>query len=334
MASHLGEVTDVIGVCPAVFETRDLGLTEATGPPGFSLRLAPGEAGQADNRTGSAPPGGTTAGAEACQVCAIDSLIPRPQTTGQRVERRPYADPAYGMQGGPDRVADFSSARHDRDVMKVPPTATEAFCEWCVEHPSRPCPACNARRRRAVRLVEGNGLPIDEAARQMRLPVPRVERLLEEEADRRTLAQFRQTHIENAPLRELFLALRRSDPTLTRSRARSAGRDVGDPGRAVARPEAHRAKDRRSRAQVPGPDPDHDQRRECRATRPRDGLRAMRDRRMLTMLERPHPLDLTRVCAGYAAPDGWHAVYICLDDGGRWQVFDASPTRGSCSSRP
>jgi hypothetical protein len=47
---------------------------------------------------------------------------------------------------------------------------------------------------------------------------------------------------------------------------------------------------------------------------------------MLTMLEPPHPLDLTRVCAGYAAPDGWHAVYICLDDGGRWQVFDASAT--------
>ena len=128
------------------------------------------------------------------------------------------------MQGGPDRVADSSSARHDRDVMKVPPTATEAFCEWCVEHPSRPCPACNARRRRAVRLVEGNDLPIDEAARQMRLPVPRVERLLEEEADRRTLVQFRQTHIENAPLRELFHALRRSDPTLS---AAELGRRVG-----------------------------------------------------------------------------------------------------------
>jgi hypothetical protein len=45
------------------------------------------------------------------------------------------------------------------------------------------------------------------------------------------------------------------------------------------------------------------------------------------MLEPPHPSDLTRVCAGYAAPDGWHAVYITLEDGGRWQVFDASPTR-------
>jgi hypothetical protein len=36
------------------------------------------------------------------------------------------------------------------------------------------------------------------------------------------------------------------------------------------------------------------------------------------------PSDLTRVSAGYAAPDGWHAVYIALDEGGRWRVFDAS----------
>src|SRR3954470_24514949 len=90
-----------------------------------------------------------------------------------------------------------------------------SHCEWCVEHPSRPCPACNARRRRAVRLVEGNGLSVDEAAYQMHLPVARVERLLEDEADRRAVAQFRQTHVENAPLREKFLAQRRNDPALT-----------------------------------------------------------------------------------------------------------------------
>jgi hypothetical protein len=48
---------------------------------------------------------------------------------------------------------------------------------------------------------------------------------------------------------------------------------------------------------------------------------------MLTMIEPPDPSDLTRVCAGYAAPDGWHAVYIAVDDGGRWQVFDASATQ-------
>jgi hypothetical protein len=100
----------------------------------------------------------------------------------------------------------------------------QTFCEWCVEHPSQPCPACNARRRRAVRLVEGNRLSVDEAACQMNLPVARVERLLEEEADRRTLAQFRQTHVDNAPLRQRFHALRRSDPPLT---AAELGRRVG-----------------------------------------------------------------------------------------------------------
>jgi hypothetical protein len=63
-----------------------------------------------------------------------------------------------------------------------------AVCDWCEQHPNRPCPACNARRRRAVRLVEGVGLPVAEAAQRMGLSVGRVERLLEEEADRRLLS--------------------------------------------------------------------------------------------------------------------------------------------------
>jgi hypothetical protein len=93
--------------------------------------------------------------------------------------------------------------------------ADRTHCQWCIEHPSRPCPACNARRRRAVGLVEGNGLSVSEAAQEMRLPVTRVERLLEVEADRRALAQFRQTHVANAPLRKRFLARRGSDSSFT-----------------------------------------------------------------------------------------------------------------------
>ena len=89
------------------------------------------------------------------------------------------------------------------------------ICDWCEEHPNRPCPACNARRRRAVRLVEANGLTVEQAASQMDLPVGRVERLLEEETDRRALAQFRQTHIENGMLVCLFRRRRLLDPTLT-----------------------------------------------------------------------------------------------------------------------
>jgi len=94
-------------------------------------------------------------------------------------------------------------------------TTDSARCEWCIAHPSRPCPACNARRRRAVRLVEADGLSVEEAAHEMCLPIKRVERLLEAEADRRALAQYRQTRVANAPLRERFLARRGSDPSLT-----------------------------------------------------------------------------------------------------------------------
>jgi len=97
------------------------------------------------------------------------------------------------------------------------PAPAAAVCEWCGRQPDRPCPACNARRRRAVRLVEGDGLLIVDAARQMGLPAGRVERLLEEEADRRSLAQFRQSHVENAPLRQRFRQRQLADPTLTLS---------------------------------------------------------------------------------------------------------------------
>lgn len=92
---------------------------------------------------------------------------------------------------------------------------TEPVCDWCEHHPNRPCPACNARRRRAVRLVEGRGLSVTETAAQMGLPAGRVERLLEEEADRRTVFQFRQDHVENAALRQRFIKLRLYDPALT-----------------------------------------------------------------------------------------------------------------------
>ncbi len=97
------------------------------------------------------------------------------------------------------------------------PAPAAAACEWCDRHPDRSCPACNARRRRAVRLVEGEGLAIASAARQMGLPAGRVERLLEEEADRRSLAQFRQSHVENATLRQRFRQRQLVDPALTPS---------------------------------------------------------------------------------------------------------------------
>src|SRR3954470_7783285 len=99
--------------------------------------------------------------------------------------------------------------------MVVGERVDQAGCDWCQRNPNRPCPACNARRRRAVRLVEADGLSVAQAAGQMGLTVGRVERLLEEEADRRVLARLRQTHVENARLLQLFRRRCRSDPGLT-----------------------------------------------------------------------------------------------------------------------
>ena len=88
-------------------------------------------------------------------------------------------------------------------------------CDWCERHPNRPCPACNARRRRAVRFVEARGLSVADTAALMGLTVARVERLLEEEADRRTVVEFRQDKVDNAPLRQRFLERQRRDPAFT-----------------------------------------------------------------------------------------------------------------------
>jgi hypothetical protein len=33
------------------------------------------------------------------------------------------------------------------------------------------------------------------------------------------------------------------------------------------------------------------------------------------------------VCASFVAADGWHDVFVALDEGGRWQVLDLSSAR-------
>src|SRR4051794_21166756 len=95
-------------------------------------------------------------------------------------------------------------------------TSTDApGCEWCEQHPDRSCPACAARRRRAVRLVVGGGLPVSEAAREMRVSTARVERLLEADADRRCVSQFAGSEVSTERLRQLLLDRRRREPGLT-----------------------------------------------------------------------------------------------------------------------
>jgi len=88
-------------------------------------------------------------------------------------------------------------------------------CEQCERWPERRCAACAVRRTHAVRLVEECGLSVPDAAARLRLPVPRVERLLEEEADRRDLKAYVLDEVSNAPLRALVAEEQRADPLLT-----------------------------------------------------------------------------------------------------------------------
>src|SRR5688572_30710737 len=95
------------------------------------------------------------------------------------------------------------------------PRIADDDCRACAAHPDAPCPACHVRRQHAVRLVEQSGLSVAEAARRLRLTPARVDRLLEEHADRRAVAALRQTKVDNELLRELLERRRTVEPELT-----------------------------------------------------------------------------------------------------------------------
>jgi hypothetical protein len=158
------------------------------------------------------PSSGRDPAAEAFATALIAAHAITPSSQATRRKRRREA--TMSMGGSPAAPA---IRRTDAVVDALQSRPGAAFCDWCREHPTRSCRACNARRRRAARLVEGHGLSIAEAARRMCLPVARVQRLLEEEADRRELTRYRQTHVDNAPLRDLFEKRRLDDPALTTS---------------------------------------------------------------------------------------------------------------------
>lgn len=92
----------------------------------------------------------------------------------------------------------------NRRERRAPDDIEDGPCVCCERNPDRACPACAARRRRAVRLVVGQRLTLAEAAQAMALPVARVERLLEEDADQRTIERLVQTHVASAVLRDQF----------------------------------------------------------------------------------------------------------------------------------
>src|SRR4051794_3474667 len=101
----------------------------------------------------------------------------------------------------PTRRPAVSSRNAQRKRVRDGASPTLAGCGWCERYPDRSCPACAARRRRAVRLVAVEGRSVAEAAREMRLSVARVERLLEAEADRQCVRALVQGEVGTALLR-------------------------------------------------------------------------------------------------------------------------------------
>jgi AraC-like DNA-binding protein len=88
-------------------------------------------------------------------------------------------------------------------------------CKRCQENPRGTCVACIQRRRRAMRLQEHDGLTVEQIADTMRLTLPRVERLLEEEAQYRDLQQFMCNSVPATLLQDLIRRRQREDPALT-----------------------------------------------------------------------------------------------------------------------
>ncbi len=159
-------------------------------------------------------------------------------------------------------------------TMPRPSASQLTACDWCERHPDRACPACAARRRRAVRLVE-RGLSVAAAAELMGVQTALVERLLDDEADRSALATLRRDHVENAPLRPLFRERQRHDPSLTVSElARRVGSSPIQVERWLGLRQTAAKTDRRGRC-YPAADAHRDQRRDRRPARPRARLRAV-----------------------------------------------------------
>ena len=108
--------------------------------------------------------------------------------------------------------------------LQVALTPIDELCAWCLQHGSKGCPACTQRRRKVVRLHDVHGLTIRRIAERMGLSVERVERLLEQERDRRETEGFRVSHVCNEQIRKLFLRRRAQDPDFSAAKlARLSG---------------------------------------------------------------------------------------------------------------
>ena len=128
---------------------------------------------------------------------------PRPEAAGNG----PTSPPPTGRAA----LAPESQVRTPR--LKL--TRVEGLCAWCLEHGVKGCPACTQRRRKVIRLHDRDGLPLTRIAEQMGLTVERVERLLEQERDRRETERFRLSELPNEQIRALFLRRKQQDPNFS-----------------------------------------------------------------------------------------------------------------------
>lgn len=97
-------------------------------------------------------------------------------------------------------------------------------CKRCRENPRSVCVACTQRRRRATQLREQDGLTVEQIAVRMRLTVPRVQRLLEEEVQWRDLQQYVCNSVPAVLLQDLIRRRQLEDPALTKEEiAKRAG---------------------------------------------------------------------------------------------------------------
>jgi hypothetical protein len=111
---------------------------------------------------------------------------------------------------------------HDTDFAEPPVAAAEArgdagggLCPRCGGMAS--CRSCVQRRARAWRLVDVDGLSVEDAAGRMGLPAGRVRRLVALQRDALELRAFKQDSIPVARLRAFFEAELSRQPGLTRA---------------------------------------------------------------------------------------------------------------------
>lgn len=143
-------------------------------------------------------------------------LQPTPIRRNPRQGRTP---PATTTQQGQRARA----ARHGAKVSANESKRTEG-CKRCRENPRSACVACTQRRRRAMQLREHDGLSDEQIAARMRLTLPRVQRLLEEEAQWRDLQQYVRNSVPATLLQDLIRRRQQEDPALTKEEiAKRAG---------------------------------------------------------------------------------------------------------------